>query len=226
VNRPNELPKSRKQTRKGLLLLYITDRKQFPGNENARQRALLAKIAEAARCGVDFIQLREKDLPARDLEALARATRLGTDNRQLTTGLLINSRSDVALACGAAGVHLPTEDLSPSEVRKIWAKARHATRPLITVSCHSADEVTRAASEQADFALFAPVFEKKDAPHAPPAGLEGLREACRQKIPVLALGGVTLENARACVDAGAAGIAAIRLFQENDIAEVVRRLKA
>jgi thiamine-phosphate pyrophosphorylase len=226
VNRPNELPKSRKQTRKGLLLLYITDRKQFPGEENARQRTLLAKIAEAAGCGVDFIQLREKDLPTRDLETLARAARLGTDNREPTTGLLINSRSDVAMACGAAGVHLPTDDLSPLAVRKIWANAGHATQPLITVSCHSVDEVARAASEQANFAIFAPVFEKKDAPHASPAGLNGLREACHQKIPVLALGGVTLENARACVDAGAAGIAAIRLFQENDIAEVVRRLKA
>ena len=209
-----------------MLLLYITDRKQFPGDENARQRALLAKIAEAARCGVDFIQLREKDLPARDLEILARTARLGTENREQTTALLINSRSDIALVCGAAGVHLPTDDLSPSEVRKIWAKAGHATQPLITVSCHSADEVARAASEQADFAIFAPVFEKKDAPHASPSGLDGLREACRQKIPVLALGGVTLENARACVDAGAAGIAAIRLFQENEIADVVRLLKA
>ena len=209
-----------------MLLLYITDRTQFPGDENARQSALLAKIAEAAGCGVDFIQLREKDLPPRDLETLARATRLGTENRQLKTGLFINSRSDVAIACGAAGVHLPTDDLSPSEVRKIWATAGNAARPLISVSCHSADEVARAASEQADFALFAPVFEKKKAPHASPAGLDGLREACRQKIPILALGGVTLENARACLDAGAAGIAAIRLFQENDITEVVRRLKA
>jgi thiamine-phosphate pyrophosphorylase len=208
-----------------LLLLYITDRKHFPGDENARQRALLAKIAEAARCGVDFIQLREKDLPARNLEALARAARLETENREPPTAFLINSRSDIALACGAAGVHLPTADLSPSEARRIWAKAGHTPRPLITVSCHSADEVARAASEQADFAIFAPVFEKKDAPHASPAGLDGLREACRQKISVLALGGVTIENARACVDAGAAGIAAIGLFQENDIAEVVRRLK-
>jgi len=209
-----------------LLLLYITDRKQFPGDENARLRALLAKIAEAARCGVDFIQLREKDLPARDLEILVRTARLGTENREQTTALLINSRSDIALVCGAAGVHLPTDDLSPSEVRKIWAKAGHATQPLITVSCLSADQVARAASEQADFAIFAPVFEKKDAPHASPSGLDGLHAACRQKIPVLALGGVTLENARACVDAGAAGVAAIRLFQENEIADVVRLLKA
>jgi thiamine-phosphate pyrophosphorylase len=209
-----------------LLLLYITDRKQFPGNENARQSALLAKIAEAAFCGVDFIQLREKDLPTRDLETLARAARLGTENREPPTALLINSRSDVALACGADGVHLPADDLSPSDVRRIWAKAGHTTRPLITVSCHSADEVARAASDGADFALFAPVFEKKDAPHVSPAGFDQLREACRQKIPVLALGGITLENARACLDAGAAGIAAIRLFQENNIADVVRLLKA
>jgi thiamine-phosphate pyrophosphorylase len=206
-----------------LLLLYITDRKQFPGDEPARQRALLAKIAEAARCGVDFIQLREKDLPARELETLAR---LATENRQPTTAFLINSRSDVAIACGAAGVHLPTNDLSPSEVREICAKAGHPIRPLITVSCHSADQVARAASEGADFALFAPVFEKKDAPLFGPAGLDKLRDACRQKIPVLALGGVTLANAHACVEAGAAGIAAIRLFQDNDIAEVVRSLKA
>ncbi len=214
-----------------MLLLYITDRTQFPGDENARQRALLAKIAEAARCGLDFIQLREKDLSSRDLETLARAARHVVkpprpEKREAITRLLINSRSDVALACGADGVHLPADNLPPSEVRKIWAKVGHPTRPLITVSCHSAAEVAQAATEGADFALFAPVFEKKDAPHASPAGLDRLREACRHKIPVLALGGVTLETARACVDAGAAGIAAIRLFQENDIAEVVQRLKA
>jgi thiamine-phosphate pyrophosphorylase len=214
-----------------LLLLYITDRTQFPGDENARQRALLAKVAEAARCSLDFIQLREKDLSTRDLETLARAARHVVKpprpgNREAITRLLINSRSDVALACGADGVHLPADNLPPSEVRKIWAKVGHPTRPLITVSCHSAAEVAQAATEGADFALFAPVFEKKDAPHANPAGLDRLREACRHKIPVLALGGVTLETARACVDAGAAGIAAIRLFQENDIAEVVQRLKA
>ena len=206
-------------------LLYITDRKQFPGDEKARERALLAKIAEATRCGVDFIQLREKDLSARDLETLARAARLAIESREQKTALLINSRSDIALACGAAGVHLPANDLLPSEVRKNWAKAGQATRPSITVSCHSADDVARAASEGADFAVFAPVFGKKDAPHTSPAGLDGLREACRQKIPVLALGGVTLANGRACLEAGATGIAAIRLFQENDIADVVRQLK-
>jgi thiamine-phosphate pyrophosphorylase len=213
-----------------LLLYYITDRAQFPGDETTRQRALLAKIAEATRCGVDLIQLREKDLSTRELEALAHAALSvvrppGTENRELTTRLLINSRTDIAIACGAAGVHLRSDDISPSEVRQIWSQAEHTARARVSVSCHSEPDVARAASEHADFAVFAPVFEKKDAPLRNPAGLDKLREACRQKIPVLALGGINFKNARACVDAGAAGIAAIRLFQENDIAEVVRHLK-
>jgi thiamine-phosphate pyrophosphorylase len=74
-------------------------------------------------------------------------------------------------------------------------------------------------------AIFAPVFEKKDAFGVTPAGLEKLRQACREKIPVLALGGVTLQNARSCLEAGAAGIAAIRLFQENDAGTIVRTLR-
>ena len=216
-----------------MLLYYITDRTQFPGDENARQRALLAKIAEATRGGVDLIQLREKDLPTRELEALARtALRIvgensppETENQERATRLLINSRSDVAIACGADGVHLRSGDISPSEVRRIWTHAGHPATALVSVSCHSAADVARAECEGADIAVFAPVFEKNDAPQTSPAGLDGLREACRHKIPVLALGGITLQNARACLDAGAAGIAAIRLFQKNDVAEVVRRLR-
>ena len=208
-----------------MLLCYITDHTQFPGYENARQRSLLAKIAEATRSGVDLIQLREKDLSTRDLEVLTRAALrvMGDNSGQPVTRLLINSRSDIPIACGAHGVHLRSDDISPQEVRKIWAGAGHSA--LVSVSCHSAVDVTRAADEGADFAVFAPVFEKKDDPRTRSAGLDGLREACRQNISVLALGGITLKNARACIDAGAAGIAAIRLFQENDIAEVVRQLR-
>jgi thiamine-phosphate pyrophosphorylase len=217
-----------------LLLLYITDRVQFLGDESARQGALLAKIAEATRCGVDLIQLREKDLPIRELEILARTavrvvrenSPLRTEKRELPTRLLVNGRTDVAIASGADGVHLRSNDISPAEVQNIWLAGGQRTRVLVGVSCHSANEVARAAVDGADFAVFAPIFEKKDAPPLSPAGLEGLREVGRQKMPVLALGGITLENARDCFDAGAAGIAGIRLFQENDIAEVVRRLKA
>ena len=212
-----------------MLLYYITDRTQFPGDENARRRALLDKIAEAAASGIDSIQLREKDLSGRELELLTNAAvevvRENTRNGQPPTRLLINSRVDVAIACGADGVHLRSEDISPSDVRKVWS-VRRDEPPLIGVSCHSVKDVARAASEGADFAVFAPVFEKKDMPDSPAAGLPALHEACQQKIPVLALGGVNLENARSCIEAGAAGVAAIRLFQDQDIAAAVATLQS
>src|ERR1700733_12038404 len=134
------------------LLYYITDRTQFPGDEHARRRALLAKIAEAAHAGVDYIQLREKDLSTRELEHLARESvgmirQVGTENRELLTRLLINSRTDVALAAGADGVHLRSEDVSPLTVRSIWAEVialapqtgaqSDAQRPLVAASCHT-----------------------------------------------------------------------------------------
>jgi thiamine-phosphate pyrophosphorylase len=97
---------------------------------------------------------------------------------------------------------------------------------LVAVSCHTAADVLRAESEKADFVVFAPVFGKRGAPGTPAAGLDALRQACDAKIPVLALGGVTLENAASCLQAGSAGVAGIRLFQENKIEEVVRALRA
>ena len=216
------------------LLCYITDRTQFPGDESARRRQLLDKIAEAARAGVDYIQLREKELATCDLESLAnhavrilRDPQLRTEDREPGTVLLINSRTDVAIAVGARGVHLPANDISPAEAHGICERSRGAGGPgrlTISVACHTPSEVGRAGSSGADFALFAPVFEKRDAKDPRPAGLDVLRRACLFTIPVLALGGINLDNAASCLAAGAAGIAAIRLFQENDIAEVVRRL--
>ena len=220
------------------LLYYITDRSQFRGDEPARRRALLAKIAEAASVGVDYIQLREKDLSARELEMLAgdalaavrKSTPLRTEDRELRTRLLINSRTDVALAAGADGVHLRSDDIAPHEVRHVLEASAH--RPsatdhfLVAASCHTAADAFRAESEKADFAVFAPVFGKRGLAGTPPAGLAALREACRAKIRVLALGGVTAENASLCLEAGAAGIAAIRLFQENKIEDVARALRA
>jgi thiamine-phosphate pyrophosphorylase len=222
-----------------LLLYYITDRTAFPGDELTRRIRLLDKIAEAARCRVDYIQLREKDISTRDLESLAsEASRiiqeLRTENRELRTALLINSRTDVALASGADGVHLRAGDVSPEDVRAAWHRVcgmgTHAREisprdPVIAVSCHSPGEVAEAAASKATFAVFGPVFEKKDTPDRDLAGLDALGQACRAKIPVFALGGVTLKNAESCLRAGAAGIAAIRLFQENDIATVVNKLR-
>ena len=236
-----------------MLLYYITDRRQFPGSEEDRRRTLLKTISEAARCGVDYVQLREKDLGARELLRLAEEAaaaiksaapkRLETGNQKLETRLLINSRIDIALAAGADGVHLRSDDISVAEARVVCMKAAAAGhRPLATdhfitaCSCHSADDVRRADADGADFSVFAPVFEKAGQQGV---GLEALRAACRRtpqastpeasltmQMPVLALGGVTLENARACIVAGAAGVAAIRLFQENDVEEVVARLRS
>lgn len=216
-------------------LYYITDRSAFEGDESAQFKRLLEKISEAALAGVDCIQLREKDLSTRKLELLGREAvavlkQLRTENGKLRTRLLVNSRTDVALAVGADGVHLRSDDTSPQEVRAIWknggahARARENGKrePVLGVSCHTAEEVRRAAENQADLAIFAPVFEKMG---SAPTGLNLLREACNSRIPVLALGGITLENAQSCVDAGAAGIAAIRLFQENKIIEVVNKLR-
>jgi thiamine-phosphate pyrophosphorylase len=214
------------------LLYYITDRKAFAGDEAERRSRLLQKIAEAARCGVDYIQLREKDLTARELESLAREAVAAVRRSARRTRLLINSRTDVAIAAGADGVHLRSDDVSPADVREAWkcgagAPARETAgqHPIIGVSCHSVSDVTQAARNQADFAVFAPVFEKRDSGTSIPAGLSALKGVCRVEIPVFALGGVTLANAQSCIDAGAAGIAAIRLFQENDIAEVVSTIR-
>jgi thiamine-phosphate pyrophosphorylase len=209
------------------LLYYITDRSQFPGDEGARRHALLAKAAEAARAGVDYIQLREKDLSARELETLARQVAAAVRDNSPSTRLLINSRMDVALAAGADGVHLRADDVAPHEVRQVLEVSAHRPQDtdhfLVAASCHTGADVILAESEAADFAVLAPVFEKK---HVQPAGIAALHEACRTKIPVLALGGVNLENAASCLKAGAAGIAAIRLFQENKIEDVVRALRA
>jgi thiamine-phosphate pyrophosphorylase len=217
-----------------LLLYYITDRTAFPGDEPSRRRRLLDKIAEAASAGINYIQLREKDLPTRDLESLAReAMQVIARESRLPTSLLINSRTDVALAANAAGIHLRSTDVTPQEARAVWrcgagtpARELSPRSLLISVSCHSPAEVAQAAANQATLSVFAPVFEKQHSLHATPAGLRKLREACRAPIPVLALGGVTLQNAHSCLAAGAAGIAAIRLFQENDIATIVRQLRS
>jgi thiamine-phosphate pyrophosphorylase len=213
-------------------LYYITDRRQFPGTAAEQRAALLRKISEAARCGVDYIQLREKDLSARELLEVAKDARkamAAAASSPSATRLLINSRLDVALACGADGVHLRSDDISAAEARAVWTKVASARDSglgtsdcLIACSCHTAEDVSRARIDGADFVVFAPVFEKGGERGV---GLEALRAACGVSISVLALGGVTLDNVQACLQAGAAGIAGIRLFQDNDVAEVVARLR-
>ena len=208
-----------------MLLYYITDRAQFTGTDQKRRERLLDKICEAVRSGVDYIQLREKDLSGRELEDLAREVAQMIRVSGSKTQLLINSRTDIAFAVGADGVHLRSSDISPQDVRKIWREANGDKDPVVAVSCHTEAEVIAAKQSGADFVVFGPVFEKSELAEIHFAGLQGLRSACRHDFPVLALGGITLTNASSCIKAGAAGVAGIRLFQENEIENTVEQLR-
>jgi thiamine-phosphate pyrophosphorylase len=196
-----------------MLRYAITGRALYPGDELRQQAALLHQASRWVADGIDFIQLREKDLPASDVAALAREILQTIAAKASPTKVLINSRPDIALATGAHGVHLTAhpDELTIAQVRSLYDSANPA--PIITISCHTLEEVHRARVNQADAILFAPVFEKIIAGQ-PGQGLDRLRAAClaASPIPVYALGGVTVENAPACLDAGAAGIAGIRLF--------------
>lgn len=162
----------------------------------------LAVAARAARAGVEMIQIRAKELEGRALAELVRgAVQLGGSR------VLVNTRTDVALACGAHGVHLPAGSIAPHTIRKI-APAGF----LIGVSCHTLEELQAAESEGADFAVFGPIFPSVTKP-ATPIGLDPLRQAAAMvRLPIYALGGVTMENAPLCIQAGAAGVAGISLF--------------
>lgn len=185
---------------------------------------------------VDAIQLREKDLNTRELVELGRRVaqiiREANSARspKESTRFLINSRIDVAIACGADGVHLRSDDISAADARAVFVQAG-VSHPHIGVSCHMADEIELAEGHGADFAVFGPIFEKSGGEDAA-LGIDSLRRACqgrkgqRHLMPVLALGGVTASNATECLKAGAMGIAGIRLFQSGNPAATIARLRA
>ena len=196
-----------------MLLYAITSRVLPPGEEAEKRRRLVELAAEWARGGVDFIQVREKDLPLTELQALAGRMVEAVRATAAPTRVLVNGPAQVAIDAGADGVHLHA-GMGATAVRaaqQVYARAGHEA--FVSAACHSAEEIRQAAG--ADLLLFSPVFEKVTAERALRGqGLAALRAAVDQAkpVPVLALGGVTERNAAACLQAGAAGVAAIRLF--------------
>jgi thiamine-phosphate pyrophosphorylase len=220
------------------ILCYVTDRHAFegapisgdsrlPGRNRSAQdpRFLRDAIRNAVAAGVDWIQIREKDLATRSLVALVRFAVAEAGVRGAS--VFVNDRLDVALAIGATGVHLGEKSL-PAEEVAAWRRSARRAEFRIGVSCHSLESARAAELGGADYIFFGPVFETPSkVAFGWPQGTERLKEICASvKIPVLAIGGVNLENAGTCIAAGAAGIAAIRLFQGfSDARKIVARLK-
>ncbi|UCH79411.1 MAG: thiamine phosphate synthase [Candidatus Coatesbacteria bacterium] len=169
----------------------------------ADQKKLIALAEAAWEGGVEAVQLRLPGAAARELFPLAKLLREIAD--RLGGALYVNDRADVALAAGAAGVHLPGHSLPVAAARAVLP------RPFrIGVSCHSVAEALQAETEGADYLFLGPLFETPSKPGAEPLGPEEFGRACREVgIPVFAIGGVTVENAGSALSAGAAGVAVI-----------------
>jgi thiamine-phosphate pyrophosphorylase len=216
-------------------LYAVTDRSMLPGSVKDRKQAgpqtqqALAELARSwAEGGVAYIQIREKDLSTDTLATLSEAVVAAT--RGLPVKVLVNGTPRVAAAAGASGVHIPAGWTAEAiaAARNVFHQRGH--KAIVSVACHSSAETVRARDLGADLALLSPVFEKRlkqpsEEAEAdldkerkqltrPGMGLGVFREACELSapLPIFALGGVTAANARQCVEAGAAGVAAIRLF--------------
>jgi thiamine-phosphate pyrophosphorylase len=208
------------------LLCYVTDRHSLPvANPAESVAALTQKIEEIAAAGVDWVQIREKDLPARQLASLTRQTleiaAKVSAKRASAFRVLVNDRLDVAIAERASGVHLGEKSLPLAEAKRLVDSAvqkQVVDESFLTgVSCHSVETAQAAQRDGADYIFFGPIFPTPSKEKfGPPQGLTRLAEVCRAvTIPVLAIGGITMQNAASGIDAGAAGIAAIRLFQDT-----------
>jgi thiamine-phosphate pyrophosphorylase len=199
-------------------LYAITDRRLLEGEHvkgrlsTAERDGLVRLAAKWAAMGAEFVQLREKDLPLDALIDVAGAMKEAIAGR---SRLLVNAgaegAAEAARAVGAAGIHLPGR----------WHAeqiGRGRIVGVVSVGCHSVGEVAVARVAGADIALLSPIFPTASHPDARPLGVEALAEARRAagKMPVFALGGVNLENAVSCIEAGAAGVAGIRTFLTGD----------
>jgi len=217
------------------ILCYVTDRKGLVAAGNNQSEALLKRIATAAAAGMDWIQIREKDLSVKELSSLTRdavaQTKQINERNGTLTRIIVNDRVDVAYAEGSGGVHLGENSLPVEDVRKWLDKKPNpdGAKFLVGVSCHSLKAAMAAARDGADYIFFGPVFATPSkAAFGAPQGLRQLGEVCSAvAVPVLAIGGITVDKASDCLATGAAGIAAIRLFQEtSDQASLIARFRS
>jgi len=216
------------------ILCYVTDRRSLPLSTSAdAHRLLLDSIGNAAAAGVDWIQLREKDYSGKEWTRLVSESLLQLERTGSGTRILVNDRLDVALACGAGGVHLSENGIPVAEACRLRDEyfAQHNLRRdfLVGLSCHSMGAALAAARAGADYVYFSPIFfTPSKANYGPPQGVERLAKVCATvNIPVIAIGGVTRQNAGECFRTGASGVAAIRLFQQpaEPLKEIVRALR-
>lgn len=203
------------------ILCYVTDRRSLPLSTSAdAHRLLVDSIGNAAAAGVDWIQLREKDYSGKQWSRLVRESLQRVKSSGSATRILVNDRLDVALACGAGGVHLSENGIPVAEACRFrddyFAERNLKQDFLVGLSCHSLGAALGAARCGADYIYFSPIFfTPSKANYGPPQGVERLARVCAAVyIPVIAIGGITQQNALECFHAGACGVAAIRLFQE------------
>ena len=191
----------------------MTHRKSLGADDSATK--LIATIGRAIAAGANWVQIREKDLPGRQSLELAREAVRAAAERGAP--VFVNDRLDVALAAGAAGVHLGGESVDARDAIR-WCRAGNSPAEFrVGVSCHSIEDVSAAERAEANYAFFGPVFDTPaKRKFGAPQGIAKLKAACGAvKIPVIAIGGIDATNAAECLRAGAAGIAAIRMFQET-----------
>jgi len=198
------------------IVCYVTGRESL---REASTDSLLAKIRGAIAAGVDWVQIRERDMTAR---ALLEFTKAAVAEASGKTRVIVNDRLDVALAAGAAGVHLRGDSVPASVVVRWLTETGAPPEFLVGVSCHSREDTVKAEAAGANYVFFGPVFDTPaKRKFGEPQGLARLGDVCRSvAIPVIAIGGIDESNAAGCLRAGAAGIAAIRMFQERTEAEL------
>jgi thiamine-phosphate pyrophosphorylase len=203
----------------------VTDRRSLADTPDLARKSQLEKIEQTAKAGVDWIQIREKDLSGRELTELAERAMACAGSG---SAILMNDRVDVACAVGASGAHLGEHSLPPEEARRLMRQRGARQDFIVGVSAHSIEGAMQAEQSGADYAIFGPVYATPSkAGFGQPQGLQRLQEVCKRlTIPVLAIGGITLENAGDCLAVGAAGIAAIRLFQDAaNVDDIVMELR-